>query len=186
MFRRWLTRATYRITQWIGRQRVPYSKKLLTSTDFYDIVKLARPGDILCATRYGEISNLFIPGDYKHAAVYVGGEIPTVIEAVGKGVVETKLVDFVMSRDLCVLLRPRWTDGAQAVVEAWKLVGKPYDYQFRAGNDAFYCAELIKVIYGTDKSPIVEKARWKTLVILPQDFVDDPENFDRIWRPHAV
>ncbi len=91
--------------------------------------------------------------DFSHVGMVteVDDEI-LVIEAVSAGVVETPLEDF--------LARSKDDDGGSrvlvgrldeeyrrfipdAVAVARSFLGRPYDYPFEMGNDAFYCSELV-------------------------------------------
>ncbi len=75
-----------------------------------------------------------------------------VIEAISKGVSITSLSKF-LSRSLDNNGKPRIAIGRlnkkyqqlipQAICEARKLVGKPYDDYFDISNDSYYCSELV-------------------------------------------
>lgn len=71
-----------------------------------------------------------------------------IIEAVGKGVVETPLEPFLRDSHRVLLIKPEgWTPqlGDQALARARSAVGKGYDYLGIVGapsKQAFYCSEL--------------------------------------------
>jgi hypothetical protein len=75
-----------------------------------------------------------------------------VLEAIGKGVSQTPLLEFldrhVDENDLPKIMIGRLKQQyrnliPQAIVEAKKKLGKPYDKGFDFENDAYYCSELI-------------------------------------------
>jgi uncharacterized protein YycO len=99
---------------------------------------------VLNGKRYGEATNLCIPGYWPHTAIYVGGG--EVVEAIGEGVVITDLIDFVMSRDEVAVFKPRFAEGnVLKLASDWARaqVGKGYDYRFEKNNKFFYCAEIV-------------------------------------------
>src|SRR3972149_1430648 len=101
MLRNYLIKNSYILTQWLGNQHLPYTRKKMTSKNLYEALKILKPGYVLLSSKNGEYTNPFIPGDWKHAAMYygLGGKHPSVIEALGQGVVETNLIDFVLTKD---------------------------------------------------------------------------------------
>jgi uncharacterized protein YycO len=132
------------VSKWIGTIHAPWSVKKLNSKDYKIIHSLLEPGDILLSKVDGHLSNLFIPGQWKHAAIaYNSG---TIIEAISEGVIETDLIDFILSKDKIVVLRSNKFGPSilvEAANQAKKLVGSKYDFEFKPDNLAFYCAELV-------------------------------------------
>jgi hypothetical protein len=87
------------------------------------------------------LTSFFIPGKYKHSAVYTGHGY--VIHAVSPKVCEQKLEMFLPEYDGFILLRPRYPyDWKKADREAFISQGKCYDFLFSDGNDSIYCHEL--------------------------------------------
>lgn len=82
-----------------------------------------------------------------------------VIEAIGKGVVETSLSDF-LSRSsdkngnpkvLVFRLSTVWrSEVPQAVNKFQEFLGKPYDEAFLINNDSFYCSELVYKLFNVN------------------------------------
>ena len=169
----------YPILKKVGKVHMPYSRKLITGDDYYRLKERMISGHILVSFTRGELTNVLIPGGWSHIAMYVGKD--RVIEAVGKGVVETSLVDFVMTKDYVACVSPTFCTPWK-MIEAAELaetqIGKPYDYGFdwQIGNqEAFYCAEFPYWCY----SKVVPKAemgfRLKEvmggLTIVPDDYM---------------
>lgn len=143
-FRRWLLNMIYPVTQWVGRRHMPFSKKRISGDDFCELAELYRPGMIFLTRTNGELSNLVNPGFWKHGAMYVGDG--KVVEALGQGVVQTNIIDFIMKKDYIALLTPLFADAVEmerAAIYARSLLGTPYDFGFEFGDKAFYCYEVI-------------------------------------------
>ncbi len=91
--------------------------------------------------------------DFSHNGLLMkDGDSWYVLEAVGKGVSMTDLKDF-LTRHLDEDGNPKVMVGRlkaehrylipDAIKEAQRHLGKPYDHVFNFDNDAFYCSELI-------------------------------------------
>jgi hypothetical protein len=77
------------------------------------------------------------------------GHAPRVLEAISEGVVFTTL-EHSASADSMVALRPRLasTEKAQAILRAFRYVGRPYDFDFDFQTDsALVCTELVYKAY---------------------------------------
>jgi uncharacterized protein YycO len=147
-------------TKWIAKIHWPFSRKLITGKDYYKWRDDINVGTVLLSSTYGELSNLFNPADIKHGAIYIGyiDGIPSVAEALGKGVTITDLVTFLTTKDRVVGLSPDFLEQDDKVFlteEALKRVGIPYDYQFSSGNKALYCFELIVEVFKSTKPSVI-------------------------------
>lgn len=77
------------------------------------------------------------------------GHVPRVLEAISEGVVFTTL-EHSASADSMVALRPRLAraEKAQAILRAFRYVGRPYDFDFDFQTDsALVCTELVYKAY---------------------------------------
>lgn len=111
--------------------------------DTREAMRLIRPGDLILRKYRHYLDGYFIPGKFSHTGVYVGGG--KVIHAVAEGVSETDLIDFLRC-DSFAILRPK--SGTQEAIEKLHdFLGKPYDFNFRSGNEAYYCHELGAEVY---------------------------------------
>jgi hypothetical protein len=117
--------------------------------------ELGRPGDWLVSRGYHATDNLVAAltnKPFSHAAV-LDLERGQVIEAESQGVHISTLAAFVAKSHRLLLVRPIWATGesaAAAVVEARRLVGRPYDFLGLIGvnvPDTYYCSELAVVVY---------------------------------------
>jgi uncharacterized protein YycO len=186
--------------KWWGKQHLPFTHKLVTGKEYYDIVDRLEPGTILLSRIRGEASNLLIPGFWTHAAIYT----PTknvkmseqVTEACGVGVREEDLVTWMTTKDYVCALEPKFVDvnkpgimirAAEIAVEQ---LGKPYDYQLDfslSNNNAFYCSELVWWSY--DKAckerdipcPFVPMLSLGVPTITPNDISLATKHFETIW-----
>lgn len=180
-FRNWLLKAVYPLSSKVGTVHMPYSRKKIQSEHYRQITKVLRPGVGLLTLTYGELSNVLIPGYWSHVGAYCGHRC--VVEAVGKGVVETDLIDFALTKDEILVVKPTFATLEQMEISsAWmsKQIGKPYDMQFRSGEDAFFCSELYVQSYARQGIVIPWKVSTSFGVDtpIPQDIADFPE----VWE----
>jgi len=175
----------------LGKIHAPWSHKLAIE-HYEEIVQNCKPGDILLSATAGELTNLFNPGKYKHAAIYLGNEngVPHIAEAIGKGVVRRTLYVFLASKDEVVAMRARLPIYRVnlGIALAWlnRQYGKPYDYQFELGTKhgikAFYCSELAysflgKAIPGFE---FTLRVTMGVATVVPTDFYMAQKHFLRV------
>ena len=190
------------VSEWIGATRIVEREPFITAEQIDAAVARLRPGDIILERRNWFLSNAFLPGFWPHVVLYVGGmedlqrlgiaDDPAVqqhreaylargpdgrrhaiIEALGEGVVFTTPAHSLRA-DYVAVLRPRLTDKqiARAIVQAFRHVGKPYDFEFDFfTSDKLVCSEVVyrayegllhfelKRIIGRDTLPPLEIAR---------------------------
>jgi len=138
-----------------------------------------RAGDILLEKTPFRLTDTFIPGHWGHAAIWIGNEPELrelgiwddpavqpyqarirdgrgVVEALRSGVKMNTLAHFINVDDLAVL-RSRVASPAErreVVVQALRLVGKPYDFNFDVeSTDRIVCSELVYHAYGNIRWP---------------------------------
>lgn len=108
-----------------------------------------QPGDVMFTSSIGYVSNLAIPGDWKHAFLYIGnGEI---IDASSKGVQKRsikKLSNLERGSLLggIVAFRPNISEEQMQVFLSFveSQIGKPYDFGFKGTTDeSYYCSNLV-------------------------------------------
>ena len=129
------------------------------------LIKELKPGDLIFTHRRGYISNFFIPGYWKHAALYLGTDNdifsmtgrspaecgiicedgPWMIEAVNPGV-QVNTLDQLANACEILIVRPNMPaiQKKKAVLNALAMIGLPYDFDFdfrTAGRIG--CTELI-------------------------------------------
>lgn len=176
-----LLRLSIPIQKWLQKIHQPYP---LVKGDFYVRARsLIQPGDILLSRETWHLTNLFIPGFWKHAAI-IDTDCEYVIEAVGDpdGVRRVLLAEWILTKDYVVILRcPESWYGKFAAVRAGHQVGKKYDYIFKTGSKEFFCNELVAWSY---------KRKFKTHfghTPVPTDLVMDPDVHavvdSRWWLP---
>lgn len=112
----------------------------------------------------------------------INDHICYVIEAVGKGVVATNLVEFLTTKDEVKILEPKFTDSegmSKAADMALKDLGLPYDFGFHPKDDSKYCFEVVADAYEKTNlnlklKKIVYKLFGKTLYspFLAETFLD--------------
>lgn len=184
----YIQRQLIRFVAWIspliGNIASPWTRKLITAEDYRSFKSLLLDeGTILITKTNGELGNLFIPDFWSHSAIYTGSS--SVIEAIGKGVVETDLIDFMMKKDFIIAVKPNKAtvpDMAKAVEVAKTQIGKPYDYSFKHSDvEAFYCSELIQWSYNQSNKEIAfnNKTVFGVITLTPDDLVG--EGFEVVW-----
>lgn len=172
--RHYVVRLLKPLSVYSGRLCYPPHERLIRASTIKEMMAVVREGDVILAYSRGEFTNYFIKGDFKHAAMYVGkGEI---IQAIGKGVTLIDFEDFCASKDRIAILRPNFCDDGTcriAAMNAKSQLGKPFDYYFEIGSEAYYCAELIAWSYRyatLGSSPFIKKDVSGCETVLPSDF----------------
>ncbi len=134
----------------IAEARLQWRTKRITEPTRRQIEALLNPGDVIITRHDDAMSNLFLPGYWPHAALYVG--LPPqreVLEARKDGVLFRKLDD-TLAVDATVVIRPELTSQqiARALTQAVTHEGKLYDFDFdffRA--DRLVCTEVVYRAY---------------------------------------
>lgn len=125
------------------------------------ILAKARPGDVIVTRHDDAMSNLFLPGFWPHAALYLGTaadlealgveivsenrDIRRFLEAKKDGV-RIRAAEETLHVDACVILRSPLSGEplAEAIRRALSHAGKPYDFLFDfRTQDVLACTEVI-------------------------------------------
>lgn len=170
------------VSKLISKIHSPFSRKKISSKHIDSIKTILHPGSVLITVSYGELANIFIPGDFSHAAIYAPVE-GYVVEAKTTGVVNTNLLDFMISKDRVVVLHPVFTDDdgmKLASLVCASMIGLPYDFYFDPDNKAFYCSELIE--FGYRKFDTwTKRESMGTMTVLPSDFINSAKSKTPKW-----
>lgn len=129
-------------------QKLGRSEPLMDRKSVDVALQIIKEGDILLSYEKQRFTSLFIKGKYKHAAI-VSPKL-TVIEAVGEGVREVDLEEWLFLMDSVAIVRPEFnnhTINYLASCNAMTYIGRKYDYTFSSGNDEIYCSELVYLCY---------------------------------------
>lgn len=175
------------ISKLFGKITAPWIVKRVNYTDYNSIFMMHQQGDVLLSYTKGHLTNLFIAGEFKHAAMVCDG---CVIEAIGEGVVKTALFDFLRTKDRVALLRPNFCtafESMSAAEIAKQFIGYQYDYLFEAGNKQFYCSELWIYCYNLiigNRNPF--KAEYEKRMVEPNDFFKAKEKFILVYDSKKV
>lgn len=148
-------------------------------------LELLKPGDIVLRKYIHYLDGYFIPGQYSHSSIYVGhGDI---IHAVADGVEYIDVIDFLRCDGFCILRQDSEEEAAKAIKFAKDAEkGKAqYDFDFKSGNDAYYCHELVATAY---KDLNIEKKKvtmFKFFKIKPRYLAEsflDNEHFHKVME----
>jgi hypothetical protein len=154
LLRKTVLETAHPVLPYLGKIEWPVHR-LLGAQQWRDLLSNPEfiPGCVLLTRKRLALSNLFIPGEWKHAAIYVGmyDGRATIVEAVWPEVRSKSLYDFLSSEDYLLVLKPTFAKPLlmkSACDFAFSLKGFGYDLFFeytddRATNKAFYCSEVI-------------------------------------------
>jgi uncharacterized protein YycO len=159
------------LTWLIGKIKLP-CKHEVTETDVETLLNLMQPGDILVSKTHQNLSNIFIPGFYKHAAIV--SSYATIVEAVDPCVQEVIAKKWIEDHCYVVLLRDESLSPEQRwrlTTESKKFLKYPYDYQLWPGNKDLYCIELVRAAFiaAFGKNPIPSRKVWGVDTMYPDD-----------------
>jgi len=171
-----------------------------------NLEKLLRPGDVLVTRHDHAFTNLFLPGYWPHAALYIGSEADRrrmqieldpdrdsrwsgdrrVLEALKDGVLFRPLEE-TLAVDAVALIRPQLDEAelARAIERAAQQEGKLYDFDFDFfRSDRLVCTEVIYRAFegiGPVRLPLTERSGRPTLSA--EDLLDlavDGRGFDPV------
>lgn len=189
LLRRILIRLIAPMSKVIGHIYLAPKHREIKAHDVQFLFDHMKPGDVLLSYTKGELTNVFIEGEFKHCAIYVGDGY--VVEAIGRGVTENLLEDFCASKDKIAVCRPLFC-GDDVMISACQIAmdqrGKPYDYGFEPNEQAFYCAELVAYCYNKateGKSPFTPRSVMGVETVLPVDYKLAAKKFSLVMeRPN--
>ena len=173
----------------IAEARLQWRTKRITEPTRRQIEALLEPGDVIITRHDDAMSNLFLPGYWPHAALYVGepGQ-RQVLEARKDGVL-FRTLDDTLAVDATVVIRPNLTARqiARALAQAITHEGKLYDFDFdffRA--DRLVCTEVVYRAYdGVGDLHFELTRRTGRLTLSAEDLVKMAVE-NRGFRPVAV
>ena len=147
-------KAIFAIAEVFGRAvagaRLPWRTRGITAPVRRQIQALLQPGDVIITRHHDAMSNLFLPGYWPHASLYVGPPgAREVLEARKDGVL-FRTLDDTLAVDATVVIRPDLTPEqiARGLAQAITHEGKLYDFDFdffRA--DRLVCTEVVYRAY---------------------------------------
>jgi hypothetical protein len=138
----------------------------LKGPEMRQVMNKLEVGDILLRKHDRYISSWFIPGFYKHAAIFVGKN--KIIHATTHDIFEEDILTFLRCDSVAILRIKNLTEEEKnkAIDLARDMIGKGYDFDFGKSKDGkYYCTSLVRWCYPN---------RFKSLkdeeTIKPQDF----------------
>ncbi len=185
-----------KIMEGVGRtasEFVEKKNKRVSREVYVSIADFLQPGDVIITRHAKALTNLFIPGFWPHAALYVGRSEQReagncVLEARKDGVRLRPLQD-TLSVDAFVVLRPNLDPESigKAIERAFMHEGKMYNFDFDFFNsDRVVCTELVYRSYdglANLRIPLNDRAGRK--VLSAEDFLDFALD-TRAFEPVAI
>lgn len=181
--RYWILKFITPVTRLMGR--IELHQILMPDTAYEELDTLLENGDVIISRRMWALSNIGIPGFYKHATIFRGGNV---VEAIGTGVQEVPLPKWLYTHDYACVLRAKFANLNQRYIAADRahaMVGLPYDFEFEPGVKAFYCSELVYWAYQTamnGASPFTLRKTFGVDTVSPMDFLMATDKFEKIWE----
>jgi len=185
---------------------LPRPKKV-TEAVRTQVQALLKPGDIFITRHSHALTNLFLPGFWPHAALYIGcdSDRRDSIEASTKNIkqwsgpnctlealkdgVHFRPLEETLNVDAFVIIRPNFSasDIAKAISRVCKHVGKGYNFDFDFfRSDQLVCTEVIyRAFDGINDSFIPLKERMGRKTLSAEDLLD--LSIDTSWaKPIAI
>jgi hypothetical protein len=156
---------------------------IINDNDFTRIRLAIKDGDALFSRTEWELSNIGLPGFYKHAALYIGGYV---WQATTGGVGFCSLEEFCYKKDGISIGRlhgPDWTNEQLLAMLLFvsREMGKPYDYSFSWNTlGSWYCSKLVLFAFKEGNAESAEAINTMTVLgekeIPPQNLFEDLVN----------
>lgn len=158
---------------------------LLTWANVQAAQSVLKDGDVLLSRTDWELSNYLIPGPYKHAAVYFGGDV---YEAVTAGVRKVPFAEWVLKKDHCGVARikAKFSDLASGKDFLDAQIGDPYDYNFLdvKSSRAWFCSLYVYKFLCAASVDFAQvftlRATFGEQTVTPDDFWQAADKLDRI------
>jgi len=152
-------------------------KNQLTHADLLRATLKLKKGDIILVGNLRTVFHLLVTEPVTHSAFYVGHR--KFIHSIADGVQYISLFKVFQDYDTLAILRlPKNTKDKKSIIKravafATSQYGKPYDFEFRKGIQAFFCTELVNEAfiaagYDTQLSSV---RRPKTVMRKIEDYV---------------
>jgi hypothetical protein len=180
--RRLAIRAARPLGLLLNRVNFRIGKAPLDGELYHRVLAASQPGDIILTRTKWRPSNLFIPGKWSHAMMFVHDDI--LVEATMPVVRTCWLVDVWASASEVLVVRPRFLDAKErlrAAGYAASRVGTPYDLGFSPGPRELYCSELVywAMRKTSIETPNLLSSEFGAVSIRP-DALALPEHFEEI------
>ncbi len=170
---------------------IHHRKNLLNKKDIRQAKKILKKGDIILVGGLRRLTSLIIRGAVTHSMIYLGHN--RIIHAIADGVEIDHLYDVFCEYDTLAILRstdhhlnPKiYRKKIEKVLEyAKSKIGKPYDFEFKAGKKEFYCTELLYFSFKKARIDTGVQLTRKKLPLHPSKFINN--HFQIILLSHNL
>lgn len=188
------------ITPLLGKIHVPWPRRITEADVDSFLASNPKPGCGLLTRKRLQLTNLPIPGEWKHFSMYIGTPYQLVVEAVWPKVRVRNIYEWMMGEDYVDAVRPLFAnddEGIQAAWEAFTMVGEPYDTLFeynvdRRINRAVFCSEVGWLAYDNVfkrrglSSPFTPRFTMGVATIVPTDYALAKDKWQSFWSRRRI
>lgn len=182
----WFFEPFEKIMQHIGKEECIMDKRQVDH-----VISISQIGDIFLSHENQRFTSMFIKGFWDHAAII--NDLKLVTEAVGAGVHEKDLEEWLYKKDFVCLIRHKFATATQkegAGKHSRSMLGMKYDFQFtefdwslnlwnllkfqspfvKKTDQDIYCSEAVKISWQSQDQLFMKDSDGSE--ILPQEYFD--------------
>jgi uncharacterized protein YycO len=134
------------VSKFIAYFHIPEPK--VSMLEYQEMRSLLKDGDVLVSRKDWALSNVLMPGEWKHCGVFFQGHV---YEAVTAGFRRSTVEEFFFKKDMVGVSRFKPLNDDQiswSVIWLEQKIGSKYDYSFSiSDDDKYFCSEVVYLLY---------------------------------------